>query len=416
MFKIGVVEFDYGHDSGGAAYGTQTVYQVEINPGSLAEANAMRYQLLGQRGKIVGVSWADDPMVDGLYIQRDCSVSPIANYLAHGRMSANVVLERVQPEIEAHHEITFFTGNAPDNFYASAVHGVYDLDDASSGTAVWHDSGDFFLSNTLSVDDGGGLSAILPVAYKPWENARQTLHVAQAVDPALLDVGRARIEVNGGDEAGWWTLEGTTVPEGVDLRVSNGLLRLTLLAGTTYMAMEEWVGGEWVGSARYTVLLNPDATTGATFLPRWEIISNERASVYVRCVQTRGSGFGKLRKFAIDLQLFRGVPTISVVPNRAIRPDTNFTSIALEMSEYDGTNMSTSAWNTDNLRRDAEVSANVRPYLFQGFWDSYPTPTVSTTLDTVSYATVSYAMFSIGGIDGEDYFEAKYLVSDRLVR
>jgi len=45
-----------------------------------------------------------------------------------------------------------------------------------------------------------------------------------------------------------------------------------------------------------------------------------------------------------------------------------------------------------------------------------PTPTVSTTLDTVSYATVSYAMFSIGGIDGRDYFEAKYLVSDRLVR
>ena len=55
MFKIGVVEFDYGHDSGGATYGAQTVYRVEIDPGSLAEANAMRWQMLGQRDQVVAV-------------------------------------------------------------------------------------------------------------------------------------------------------------------------------------------------------------------------------------------------------------------------------------------------------------------------------------------------------------------------
>ena len=56
-------------------------------------------------------------MVDGLYVQRDCSVSPIANYLAHGRMSVNVVLERVVPLIEANYQMTYFVSAEPDDFY-----------------------------------------------------------------------------------------------------------------------------------------------------------------------------------------------------------------------------------------------------------------------------------------------------------
>jgi hypothetical protein len=412
MFKIGVVEFDCGHDSGGATYGAQTVYRVEINPGSLAEANAMRWQMLGQKDKIVAVLWDDDPMVNGMYVQRDCSISPIANYLAHGRMSVNVVLERVEPEIEAHYEMTYFTGAEPTTFLAAAVHGLYDLDDFSSGSAVWDDSGLFFDGN-LEVGDINGVNGYLPTAGLPFVAARQTIGVQQSIDPTMLDLGRARVEVNLGDEAGWWTLEGSNVPEGADIRVSNGLVRLTILAGTAYMSMEEWDTTGWVGTARYTLVLSPDGTP--TFTPRWHVIKNERSEVYIRCTMTRGSSYGDRRKYAADVRVFRGIPLVYLTPS-SVFYDLDFTSIAVEMSEYDGTGMATQVFDTTSLRRSTAISTGIRPYLFAGKWDGYSAPTASETTDTVTYATTRFAIFVLGGIDGKDYYETEYFLSDRPVR
>ena len=413
MFKIGVVEFDCGHDSGGARYGAQTVYRVEINPGSLAEANAMRWQMLGQKDKIVAVVWDDDPMVNGMYIQRDCSVSPIANYLAHGRMSVNVVLERVEPEIEAHYEMTYLTGAEPTTFYAAAIHGLYDLDDFSSGAAVWDDSSWLFDDN-LEVGDINGANAFLPISGLAFVAARQTIAVQQSIDPTMLDLGRARVEVNLGDEAGWWTLEGSRVPEGADIRVSNGLVRLTILAGTDYMSLEEWNTTGWTGTARYTLILSPDGTP--TFTPRWHVIKNERSEVYIRCTMTRGTGYGDRRKYVADVRVLRGVPLVYLTPNRALNADADFTSIAVEISEYDGSDMATGAYDTTSLRRTAVISSGIRPFLFAGKWGGYSAPTASTTTDTVTYATTSFAFFIFGGIDGVGYYETEYFLSDRPVR
>ena len=35
MFKVGLVEFDVGHFDQGSSYGDQTVYRVEVDPGTL---------------------------------------------------------------------------------------------------------------------------------------------------------------------------------------------------------------------------------------------------------------------------------------------------------------------------------------------------------------------------------------------
>ena len=417
MFKIGVVEFDCGHDSGGATYGTQTVYRVEINPGSLAEANAMRWQMLGQRDQVVAVVWDDDPIVNGMYIQRDCSVSPIANYLAHGRMSVNVVLERVVPLIEANYQMTYFVSAEPTNFIVSAVHGMYDPSDTSSGAAVWDDL-NWEFDQYLDIVDADGTPAYLPIAVDTFTVGAKNLHVQQSVDPKLLDLGRAQLEVNLGDDAGWWILEGKRVPEGADIRLSSGLVRLTVVAGDDYMSLEQWDATTlaWAGMARYTIVYAGGTTP--YFRPHYEIFKSDRGEVLLRCTMSDSTSTTSI-KYAVDLTVRRGVPLVRVVPNRAINADEEYGSIALEMSEYDGTDMATQTFDTTSLRRTSAVSSGVRPYLFAARWVTgvtSPTPVASTVDDSVEFTSVSFAIFNVGGIDGRDYYEAKYLLTDRLVR
>ena len=122
MFKVGLVEFDVGHFDQGSSYGDQTVYRVEVDPGTLEAANAMRWQLQGQKGSVVGVTWDDDPAVDGIYEMSNVSVAPISNYLIHGRMAATVSLRRVSDRIEASQHVTVRDDLTPTNLRMYGVH------------------------------------------------------------------------------------------------------------------------------------------------------------------------------------------------------------------------------------------------------------------------------------------------------
>lgn len=402
MFKIGVVEFDCGHDSGGATYGAQTAYRVEINPGSLAEANAMRWQMLGQKDKIVAVLWDDDPMVNGMYVQRDCSISPIANYLAHGRMSVNVVLERIPNIIEAAYTQTERTGGwTPSNSRAYGIHGYPDvLDDPT-----WvYDDGGLVMSASDSVYDGGGGSFELSRGLINFVDGA-SFSVWQACDPRYYHIGGSYIEVNGGDEAGWWVLTGKSVPEGHDIRVTNGRVRIQPVKGDNYMLLEIWdsTNSLWQQCARYTYGM--DGVTSGEFTQRFDIRRNDHAAVEVTCSQVWDTT-GK-QTFLVDLKLLRGWPNCSALLRDG--PFGNASVAKVGILEYDGSNMAvSSAGSGDGLQRTSAIGA-VTPALFA----ENTGITLSTSTDDATSTSTSGMLVGMGSASGPYMLEVQ--LADRVV-
>lgn len=403
MFKIGVVEFECGHDSGGATYGTQTVYRVEINPGSLAEANAMRWQMLGQKDKIVAVVWDDDPMVNGMYIQRDCSVSPIANYLAHGRMSVNVVLERVPNIIEAAYTQTERTGGwAPNSHRAYGIHAYPNglLDEPT-----WaHDNGGLVMSDYDAVYNRDGGNSRMARGLASFVDGK-SFSVQQACDPEYYHNGSCRIEVNGGDDAGWWVLTGKTVPEGHDIRITNDRIRVQPVTGTNYMLLEVWDSPNlvWQQCARYTYGMRSE--TGGEFTQRFNIRRNDHASVEVTCSQ--GWTVDHKLAFLVDLKMLRGWPSCWALLRDGPFGDAAVANVGI--LEYDGSNMAVSSSGSGaGLVRTSAIGV-VTPGLFAEDTGI----TLSTTTDDATSTSTSGMLVGMGR--NADAFKLETQIADRVV-
>ena len=380
-FKIGRVEFDWGHSAGGAQLGAGVrTYSVEVNPGTVEKATAMSLQLRGQVGKLVAVTWDDDPEVDGLYIVEDCSVSPIQNYLATGRMQANVALRAQRGVVEAAYSFTY-RDTDPVNYFPIAVHGFYD-DAANESWAM--DNGLAYLNHELSIAGPDDAPAV--IRYGDLASAAlTTVQAQQGVDPKLFYVGAARIEVMGADGSDWWTLTGDRVPEGHDLRISSGAVRCRPVHGEDYVVVDMWDStlDEWVPAARYSFGL--DAPTGG-FIRRWEVLRNDNAEVSVRGYLVRYDQ----RAATVTLTLQRGIITVGAAISSGFEGFA--TAPTVVMSEADGTGMATEVIS-GRLRRTADISGTaVRPHL-EG--DS-ATVTYSTVTDDAKYASVSLGWFGLG--------------------
>lgn len=382
MFKIGVVEFDCGHDSGGARYGDTSVYKVEIDPGCLYDANAMRWQLQGYKGKIVGVTWDDDPMVDGIYRLDDVSVSPIQNYLATGRMSANVVLKRMPDLMEASYVSVKRAGSAPFVYFADALHGKW----ASSVYQVpddFHvdDNGGFAMDGSTVNGTPDGIPVDLINGSKTVSTASEKVQVIQGCVPSLLELGRATIEVDGGD--GWWLLTGETIPEGYDVRFGNGRVRLTIVQGRSYFLMELYSGTDWEKCGRFS--LGP-ASAGAVYnsqiLRRFVVNRNDRAQVALSARVAFGS---QHRSYRVDLTVERGS---GVVKFMLSRPEEGVTSTwDVRVQEWDGTATATTAFTTG-------LSMSSFPVASALFGDTGAV--ASTVSDNVVYTGTLTALFGVG--------------------
>lgn len=390
-FKLGEVTFTDGHTSGGARLGKDTrSYAIQINPGSLEDATAMSHQLRGQVGDLVAVTWSDDPEIDGMYIVEDCTVSPIANYLATGLMACNVALRPQGDVIEVEHLYSFDNAVSltPPFNYMSAVHGYYA---GLADSTYVGDNDPFVLSSAFGIAGPDNAAAFLPYGDEAFPALLRT-QLQQGVDPSLYGVGRARIEVRASGAFDWWTLTGTRVPEGHDLRVSNGLVRVTVVAGEAYVLQEIWFSGTatWVKSARY--LFSRDAVA-CGFVRRWIVVRNENAEVGVRCILVRDSD---RRSFYLDLFLQRGVGMVRAALTNGFeggpRP-----SFYCEIQEYDGSAMTTQAISTDGLARSANIASANLPYLFGENANSTP----STATDRVVYENKVFGNFGLGStIDG----------------
>ena len=383
-FKIGRVEFDWGHSAGGAQLGAGVrTYSVEVNPGTVEKATAMSLQLRGQVGKLVAVTWDDDPEIDGLYIVEDCTISPIQNYLMTGRMQANVALRAQRGIVEVAYSFTY-RDNDPGFYYPWAVHGFYD---AATNSSWAMDNGGAFLDNARDIAGPDDVPAFLSFGGVA-SSALTTLQVQQGVDPKLFYVGASRIEVMGADGSEWWTLTGERVPEGHDLRVSNGRVRCRPVHGEDYAVVDIWDASlaEWVPVARYSFGLS---TPVGGFIRRWEVVRNDSAEVSVRCWMVRADQ----RALALTLTLRRGVAAVDAAVSAGFEGAAGTRTVV--MTEVDGTGMATEV-SGGRLRRTADITGSaVRPVL-EG---NSATITYSTVDDDAEYTSVVVGLFSVGGAD-----------------
>lgn len=413
-FKLGEVTFTDGHTSGGARLGKDTrSYAIQINPGSLEAATAMSHQLRGQVGDLVAVTWSDDPEIDGMYIVEDCTVSPIANYLATGLMTCNVALRLEGDVIETEHLYSFDNAVSltPPYNYMTAVHGYYP---GVPDSTYLHDNDPFVLSEHFAIASPDNTPAFLPYGDEEYPALLRT-QLQQGVDPSLYGVGRARIEVRAVGSLDWWTLTGTRVPENHDLRVSNGMVRVTVVAGEAYLLQEIWFAStsSWVESARF--LFSSDAVSYG-FVRRWLVFRNDHAEISVRCHLVYPSD---RRSFYLDLSLQRGVGMVRALLTVGFMGGP-VTSQYCEIQEYDGTAMATTAVSTDGLKRTANIAASNGPYLFGD--DANSTP--STATDRVVYSSKTYGHFGLGStIDGSgsttgaiSWWRTHLFMADMVVR
>lgn len=398
-FNIGVISFDWGHNSGGASYGDQTVYQVEIISPSLAEANAVKWQLLGYKGRTVGVTWTDDPMIDGLYVLTDVSVAPIENYLATGRMMANVVLERQPDLVEASYRLSYRTDLTPTNYRVAAVHGTWT--DSTDDPVHISDNDSFVMADELDVAGPGDLPAIVRTGSKA-VSGFDVVSVQQGCIPSQFELGACRIEVNGGDEAGWWVLTGDKVPEGHDVRISNGAIRLTVVDGEYYVLTEHWGTDDvWVQAARYHMGVSTSGYQGG-FVRRFRILRNDRAQVVVTCPLVRADN----RNIDVTFTLSRGQEVVQAVMSAGFEGSS--AAWAVKMLEWDGTNMATTVVSS-GLNRTAAISGGVTPSLYADTTGV----TLSATTDDALKTSSAYHLVGMGAfIDG---FRTEVQVSDRAV-
>ena len=225
-------------ERGGIEYGLSWL----VAPETLAEATARIAQFRGlTEGEFVPVEAScRGRNMDGLYRVSSCDISEIAGAedpnaptpirvdvsmvrVATGVVPAEVVITGVRRPVTA--PVTAFP---PGDCYGGVPRWV-------GGTGVTVDA-------TLTTDTGATVHRV--AAFAP-------AHIALGSDIPVanwLD-GAATIEVKIGTE--WWPLHGTTVPTQCDIRIGNGLVRVTLLAKKAGLTQnvdplwEQWSGSVW---------------------------------------------------------------------------------------------------------------------------------------------------------------------------
>ena len=225
-------------ERGGIEYGLSWL----VAPETLDEATARIAQFRGlTEGEFVPVEAScRGRNMDGLYRVSSCDISEIAGAedpnaptpirvdvsmvrVATGVVPAEVVITGVVRPVTA--PVTAFP---PGNCYG--------------GVPRWVGSAGVTVDATLTTDTGATVHRV--AAFAP-------AHIALGSDIPVanwLD-GAATIEVSIGGT--WWPLHGTTVPTQCDIRVGNGLVRVTLLAKKAGLTQnvdplwEQWSGSVW---------------------------------------------------------------------------------------------------------------------------------------------------------------------------
>ena len=225
-------------ERGGIEYGLSWL----VAPETLAEATARIAQFRGlTEGEFVPVEAScRGRNMDGFYRVSSCDITEMAGSedpndptpirvdvsmmrVATGVVPAEVVITGVVRPVTA--PVTAFP---PGNCYGGVPRWVGDV-----GVTV---------DATLTTDTGATVHRV--AAFAP-------AHIALGSDIPVanwLD-GAATIEVKIGTE--WWPLHGTTVPTQCDIRIGNGLVRVTLLAKKAGLTQnvdplwEQWSGSVW---------------------------------------------------------------------------------------------------------------------------------------------------------------------------
>jgi hypothetical protein len=239
--------------------GDQLTFTIDINPGTLAEAKAIRQQLLGlTTGEVIPVTWSGDSDFDGFYKVVDVLVTPDqANFLSSGFMRSVVSLSRIRGGygVATAELVSRRTTDATVETL-SPGHSQWVPAAATAGTP-WGSA-----SNKVTPD--GEMRAI-----GSW-TATGAQIASYRIAPADFYIGAATIEVYNGSE--WVPVVGRQVPLGSGLegvRLNNGVIRVGFDAqsggdprttisrynGSGYDVLHEW---EWTSGGAATVVTPDD--------------------------------------------------------------------------------------------------------------------------------------------------------------
>lgn len=205
---------------------------INILPTSLAEAKAMRLQMLGLMNNpdesVFPVTCSVDSDLDGFYTVTAVNVEPVDAYLQNNLMRCSLGLVRVangyqNPVLETYvvsrlatnaHSVTSTTNHA--------TAAVSDFDDL-----IMDYSG---LSGLLGTDEVIDTSAGLSLTVKKFADTNVSGYYSQFAYPGTYyDYSGCKIEYSS-DGNTWYTVVGRHVPNGSAWRISNGFIRFGTVA------------------------------------------------------------------------------------------------------------------------------------------------------------------------------------------
>lgn len=257
--------------------------------GSLAEANAIRQQLLGYVDRadedIVPVTWTDDVQVNGFYRVLAASVTPDPDLAFDGLYYFTASLLRMQGYATPLQEATIVHQDRVQSVAAVPL-GRIAVPDAATSLVMYEPDADLFDSPTVTTAPSeSGTVRMVPIA------GYESPVIAQySVTPDHYYDGAATLFVGGKVVVGRQVTNLTD-----DWQLNNGLLRVTpdFAGGTLKLVLASFISAAWEADQTFTVRgsdLNPLARVDLASPDSLTVLRNTPEEVSIRLVSQYTTG------------------------------------------------------------------------------------------------------------------------------
>lgn len=218
--------------------GESMSFSIDIRPATLAEAKAIRHQLLGLAvGEVIPITWDGDDDFTGFYQVAGVSVSPTTAYQQNRLMRAALTVTRVPGGFRtASVEVSHLFGERDDTHENVVGLGRVNVPANVGATETLADD-----YTTATGDVEGG-----------WTSMTSPALLSYDISPADFYNGSALIELQDAGGSTWRDVVGRQLvnDDETKVRIGNGLVR-TYWANTTEFVVDAYDGTAWVEAGRF---------------------------------------------------------------------------------------------------------------------------------------------------------------------
>jgi len=266
---------------------------------TVANSQALRNELNAQTGKLVAVTWANDPAVDGFYILRNVQLQAATRDRAFdtGMFPFTIQLDRVGSESETEIQ-SLLTGTVLTNFHGLIAAETKPFHSAPVGHLAYNSGTGAPTKRTRTGDEGDVVwyDGILNTVDPTWSVAAAAFYTG-SVRVKMSSLLRSGTDApNDPDD---WELSNTLVKVTPDTTagVSNGRLNMSWYDGT-----------QWDTAVPFKIVY--DAGVGNNVIPQWHyvsIIRNDPETCIVRLIRDGIAAPGASpHRHILDISLRRG--------------------------------------------------------------------------------------------------------------